>query len=201
MQIIHKNYIYESIDKPSENSNGSPISNSPEGVLNFWKWFGDSKTIDEKGRPIVFYHGSYNEFEEFQHPWDRDEESDNYSEEYNGGNLGVGFYFTKNKEYASRFGKPGEYYLKISNLYNLTDDDNIQELNDRFNEEKDELNYGKMGEVIDEIMNERKFDGVFAMGAGGLSYGADEWKVINAIQIKAVNNSGAFSNTAKFAGE
>lgn len=200
MQIIHKNFIYESIDKPSENSLGNPISNSPEGVANFWRWFGDSKTIDEKGRPIVFYHGTYDEFDEFEHPWDR-EESDNYSEGYIGGNLGVGFYFTKNREYASRFGKPGEYYLKIINLYDLNNEQNIEELNNRYDEEKEELTYGEMGEIIDDIMSERKYDGVYAMGAGGLSYGADEWKVLDGKQVKSVNNSGAFTDNKKVAGE
>jgi len=32
---------------------------------NFWKWFGDSKMV-ENGNPIVFYHGTIHKFDEFQ---------------------------------------------------------------------------------------------------------------------------------------
>ena len=40
------------------NSFGKPISSTPEGIANFWKWFGDSKAVDSQGRPVVVYHGS-----------------------------------------------------------------------------------------------------------------------------------------------
>ena len=175
MKILHKGHIYESVDltntsKPNKNSLGEYIAGSKEAIENFWKWFGDSKTIDDQGQPIVFYHGTHQEFEEFEHPWDReDDNSDDYAEGYNGGNLGVGFYFTQNSEYASRFGKPGKYYLKISKLYDLNDEANIESLNSRFAEEKDDLIYGVIGEVIDDVMKEEGYDGVFANGAGGLS--------------------------------
>jgi hypothetical protein len=42
------------------NSNGKPIHPTVEGVRNFWRWFGDSKVVDEQGRPLVVYHGSQN---------------------------------------------------------------------------------------------------------------------------------------------
>lgn len=32
---------------------------------NFWKWFKDSKVVDNKGEPLVVYHGSNSDFEEF----------------------------------------------------------------------------------------------------------------------------------------
>ena len=40
------------------NSNGKPIHPTVEGVRNFWRWFGDSKVVDEQGRPLVMYHGT-----------------------------------------------------------------------------------------------------------------------------------------------
>ena len=33
---------------------------------NFWKWFGKSKTLDSKNQPIVFYHGTNRDFNEFR---------------------------------------------------------------------------------------------------------------------------------------
>jgi len=33
---------------------------------NFWKWFGDSKIVDNSGKPLVVYHGSRSDFDEFE---------------------------------------------------------------------------------------------------------------------------------------
>ncbi len=33
------------------NSNGKRIAKSKEALTNFWRWFGDSKVVDERGRP------------------------------------------------------------------------------------------------------------------------------------------------------
>ena len=40
------------------NSNGDRIAQSKEALENFYKWFGDSKVVDEQGRPLVVYHGT-----------------------------------------------------------------------------------------------------------------------------------------------
>jgi len=45
-------------ERPTTNSKGLPIAQTEEGVRNFWKWFGDSKVVDEQGRPLVVYHGT-----------------------------------------------------------------------------------------------------------------------------------------------
>lgn len=42
----------------NKNELGEFIHSTLEGIINFWKWFGDLKTIDSKGRPKVFYHQS-----------------------------------------------------------------------------------------------------------------------------------------------
>jgi 8-oxo-dGTP pyrophosphatase MutT (NUDIX family) len=44
--------------KPTVNTAGAPISGTPEGIARFWSWFGDSKTVDAQGQPMVFYHGT-----------------------------------------------------------------------------------------------------------------------------------------------
>lgn len=43
------------------NSNGERIAKSAEALRNFWNWFGDSKVVDEQGRPLVVYHGRRSE--------------------------------------------------------------------------------------------------------------------------------------------
>lgn len=48
----------DGVQLPAMNSNGRPIHPTVEGVRNFWRWFGDSKVVDEQGRPLVVYHGT-----------------------------------------------------------------------------------------------------------------------------------------------
>lgn len=52
-------------ERPTTNSKGQQIAATVEGVENFWRWFGDSKVVDDQGRPLVVYHGSGNDFAEF----------------------------------------------------------------------------------------------------------------------------------------
>lgn len=47
------------------NSNGDRIAKSEPALRNFYKWFGNSKVVDEQGRPLVVYHGTDAEFDTF----------------------------------------------------------------------------------------------------------------------------------------
>ena len=44
--------------KPALNAESSPISNTVQGVKNFWNWFKSSVVKDDADRPKVYYHGS-----------------------------------------------------------------------------------------------------------------------------------------------
>lgn len=46
------------VEKTVYNSEGQRIAKSAEALQNFYKWFGDSKVVDEQGRPLVVYHGT-----------------------------------------------------------------------------------------------------------------------------------------------
>jgi hypothetical protein len=83
------------------------IINSP----NFINWFGNWKTgkncsqvLDDNGLPLIVYHGTENEFDEFK-------------SEYMGQTgtaLGQGFYFTSNEDEAAGFGNIVKtFYLNI----------------------------------------------------------------------------------------
>jgi hypothetical protein len=52
--------------RSTSNSDGDPIHSTQEGVRNFWRWFGNSKVVDERGRPMVVYHGTDRRFNEFK---------------------------------------------------------------------------------------------------------------------------------------
>jgi len=47
----------DGVERPTTNSNGQPIHPTEEGMRNFWRWFGDSRVVDDQGRPLVVYHG------------------------------------------------------------------------------------------------------------------------------------------------
>jgi hypothetical protein len=55
----------DGVQRPTRNSAGQPIHPTEEGIRNFWRWFGDSKVVDERGRPLVMYHGTTRDFSAF----------------------------------------------------------------------------------------------------------------------------------------
>lgn len=44
--------------RPTTNSSGQSIHPTEDGIRAFWRWFGDSKVVDDNGRPLVVYHGT-----------------------------------------------------------------------------------------------------------------------------------------------
>lgn len=89
--------------RPTRNSNGKLIHSTPEGILAFWKWFGDSKVVDDQGRPLVVYHGSSKKLTEFKTDGD--------------GIHGRGAYFTPLKSRAREYGRNVvSVYLHIENM-------------------------------------------------------------------------------------
>lgn len=48
----------DGVPRSTKNSNGAPLASTEEGVRAFWSWFGDSKVVDDQGRPLVVYHGT-----------------------------------------------------------------------------------------------------------------------------------------------
>ena len=96
-------------DRSVYNSAGERIAKSAEALRNFYKWFGDSKVVDEQGRPLVVYHGTNAEFDTF--------EKDRI------GDFGKGYYFTTSRENAEQYAtrKGGDIvmpvYLSIQNIY------------------------------------------------------------------------------------
>lgn len=96
--------------KHKYNSEGKLIHHTDDGIKNFHRWFGDSKAVDEQGRPQVVYHGTPHDFDKF----DKNKIGDGYNR------FGSGFYFTGDKKtfdvYSSGDGgnvKPA--YLSIKN--------------------------------------------------------------------------------------
>ena len=80
----------DGVERTVYNSNGDRIAQSEPALRNFWAWFGNSKVVDKKGRPLVVYHGTGREFDTFD-----------YSKIGTfGTSEGLGFYTTENLEIA-----------------------------------------------------------------------------------------------------
>lgn len=81
--------------RPTRNSKGQALHHTEEGVRNFWRWFGDSKTVDKKGQPIVFYHGTKHDLTAFS--------PDRIGSEHDSGWFGHGYYFAASPEIAGSY--------------------------------------------------------------------------------------------------
>ena len=146
------------------NSNGDRIAKSKEALTNFWRWFGDSKVVDEQGRPLVVYHGTSSKFDTFS----IDESGKNTGTAI----YGQGFYFTTDKEVATKWGaKRGEPI--VMGVYVKLENPNMVK----------ELEYPKDSK-------EKGFDGVIAKVWGG-----NELEIVafEPNQIKSVDNRGTYS--------
>ena len=91
LDSVYPEYTAETItvdgkERTVYNSNGERIAKSKEALENFYRWFGDSKVVDEQGRPKVMYHGTPNAIYD---------------------TLRAGTYFTDNKAYAEVYKSQG----------------------------------------------------------------------------------------------
>jgi hypothetical protein len=79
-----EDYTYKTDNKNYDKLFNGISEGLNEGITNpnFWKWFGNSKVVDKNGNPLVVYHATNGDFDEFK------PESSAY-------------YFAENPEYAS----------------------------------------------------------------------------------------------------
>lgn len=173
-QLDAKNPAYEGEtikingkDRTVYNSNGDRIAKSKEALENFYKWFGDSKVVDEQGRPLVVYHSTDVEFSVFDKT-----KADS--------SVGLpGFYFSSSEQYSREYGSiTMTVYLKAENVFDIGKDvpDGWYEL--KTNEERVDL------------LKKQGYDGVFDYNAG-----ATEYTVFEPNQIKSTQNRGTYSES------
>lgn len=187
------------VDKTVYNSNGDRIAKSKEALENFYRWFGDSKVVDEQGRPLVVYHGTYAEFDTFNKNM-----VSNYSA------YSKNFYFTENKQRATDYGnKILSVYLKSDNLFdvelNLPTREDIEKINTILAKDglKLEGDYGFDGMYMTGenflndlgVMTEQDYDYLLKeIGYDGIK-SKDEFIVFNPNQIKSTSNRGTYSES------
>lgn len=205
---IYPEYTGETIEVDGKertvyNSNGDRIAKSKEALTNFWRWFGDSKVVDEQGRPLVVYHGTNAVFDEFDARFIKSSTGR--------ADLGYGYYFSSEKT-GSGDSSADWYGNIIMPVYLKSEKPFIVPENDSYGIElgKKLLSIDpniktKMGEKISErveknkqilmrdispsdILNlllENKYDGVIS---------GSEYVVHYSNQIKSVDNRGTYSS-------
>nr|WP_319265278.1 LPD23 domain-containing protein [uncultured Draconibacterium sp.] len=164
----------------------------------FKNWFGNSKVVDENGKPLVVYHGTNREFSIFQQ-----------------GRVGA-MYFSDDITYSKGYGKNiMPVYLKIEKLADLTDTESdayklaVKEFNksggwefsDGAMDERDTPDYDpaldNSWELMDkpgmpEVLHEAGYDG-FKMNETGGDEAFISYAVFSPTQIKsATGNNGEF---------
>lgn len=103
--------IKELIKQIIKESNNNNINTLKQKNLNdnFWKWFGNSKTI-ENNTPIICYHGTDTEFNSFSKNKIGSVHWQSKTNAYGGG-----FFFVDKERYAHNRGVLKTVYLKIEN--------------------------------------------------------------------------------------
>jgi len=119
-------------DKKMEELRGGDVKFKGEDDVtkteNFKNWFGDSKVVDEDGKPIVVFHGSDNIFNVFEQK----------------GEFGFpeASYFTSSKKLAKQYGKQlSDVFLSIKNPHII--DVGGSSFNDKYVELLSGMNYAK----------------------------------------------------------
>lgn len=133
----------------------------------FKKWFGDSKVVDESGKPLVVYHSSNNLFKIFDN---------------NKIKNGKGFWFSSDKDYSKEHGNNlYPVYLKVEKPFDIDkQDDNIGKYTDN---PEDLIN----NKQVQEKLQKDGYDGIVFDKNEGRTY-----IVFNPEQIKSVDNRGTF---------
>jgi len=110
-QALPETIEIDGVQRPTVNNLGQPIAQTEEAVRNFWAWFGDSKVVDEQGRPLVVYHGikgaTFAGAKDGQVQWGLP-----FDEFDTDGKTEPGAYFTTDPKIASHYGVPVPFYLR-----------------------------------------------------------------------------------------
>lgn len=191
---------------PTKNSNDEYIHRNIDTIINFWKWFGNSKMVDSKGRPKVFYHQSQTKIVDMFKTKAIKRPSYSQAKE--------GIYFSDDSERTQARYKKNEKgqlvsaYLKIENPLDLDSNDSMyfdgtkvsypKIVTDNFKKsmageketpEPDIILYTISKKAINWMIKNR-YDGLIGGESDNIEY-----VVFDSSQIKSTNNSGLFSNT------
>lgn len=197
---------------PNINSQGRIISSVKQSLQNFWNWFGDSKAVDSKGRPIVFFHGTNSDFSEFK----------THIKTYNSyGLLGIvevvrsAIFVTPEKSFAHNYVRDEMAGANIINVYvrsenpfdlrNGLSSDQWQELEQSGYNPKYIHQALDIWEIFDDPNGDHFINTMKKLGYDSVlinEEGVDVWALFSSTQLKAVyGNKGTYDSSGNIVKE
>lgn len=168
----------DGVSRTRTNSNGQPLAETDESLRNFWRWFGDSKVVDNQGRPLVVYHGTNAKFTIF-----------NYGKPEGIGREKqiAGIYFAKNQHIANKYADIAANLSGRQNSKNVVSSYVLLKHPKKF---VGSGGYTQMSKTTKENLTKDGFDGLIRYNDDG---DIIELAALSPAQIKsATSNTGAF---------
>ncbi len=180
------------VERKTRNSAGKRIAKTEEGLRAFYEWFGDSKVVDEQGRPLVVYHGTSKGGFTVFNPQNVQTKS-----------RGIGNYFSSKKDISETYGN--DIYPVYLNLENPL----VVDYKGKYYYEQITVDGKIMGKEtgwssssipsitdIAEYAKENGYDGVIAKN---IKDTADEMKIIGSPNEKRIKELKKLSDEELFA--
>lgn len=182
------------------NSTGERIAKSAEALRNFYKWFGDSKVVDEQGRPLVVYHATDSDFNIF--------DENKFGKSH--GQAHLGFNFGTTKAFVKQYGKNiMPVYLRANNLLTsetvstidikkfyleyMSGEERLWNIQEGYLKSKFETLFGALDRIKGSAENTNEAIKILKkLGFDGIRDGG-VISVFEPNQIKSVDNRGTFS--------
>lgn len=194
-QSLPDKMTIDGVERWTVNSNGKPIAQTEEGIRNFWAWFGESKVVDEQGRPLVVYHGTGVNFEEFKR-----------------GVFETAIFFSPSTDFASKFADKGNaqvlpVYLRMANPFDFRKSEQVDGLIDGLPEKEytaetrnslsEKIKNGEWKAIetldIQDAVKAAGYDGYYTTESLDGEDAAINYAVFGSAQIKsAIGNAGTF---------
>lgn len=190
---VMQNALHQSVNVAGVNSNNEIANAKKEWEEKgtdskyFKKWFGDSKVVDENGKPLIVYHGTNANFDTF--------DKKKIGTTTDDGLWGRGFYFgNKETPYGN---KQMQVYLKMQNPFIVNDFKSVEDIAkyldvDEHNFRIDSNNLIHFSQPqVNQITSH-----IILKGHDGVIVNQGTWNeyvVFNPEQIKSVDNKGTFN--------
>jgi predicted nucleotidyltransferase len=201
-------FLNEEGELPNENSDDQPITNDPQALANFWRWFQGSKVVDDEGRPQVRYHGTSHDFQSFDRGLIFTSSGPTLASMYSWGGYGPGYGDVMKNSELEKIGPKDSYapkvlplYVRATNIWHPFDDAEElveQMVDDGFVDPDDS---DEMIEIIEEgnwesIEDDNIIATIRKLGYDGLQVfenGEETLAVFSPLQLKsAIGNRGSF---------
>lgn len=197
---------------PNINSRGRIISSVKQSLENFWQWFNNSVAVDSKNRPLVFFHGTNSDFQEFK----------THLKTYN--NYGIlgdvevsrsAIFLTPNLKFAHEYSnqeKSGAniitVYAKVTNPFDLRTGLSEQQENELISVGVNPrwiYNVQHTWELLDDEAGDYFVKSLKKLGYDGIIFyemNYEVWAIFSGKQLKSVyGNIGAYSDVNNFTKE